>query len=315
MPRPRVTPRFVLGGLLLAAALAIAMAIAAWLILGNQSPEPVIQGRSAGSWMTDLVSNDAARSAPARDALLHAPDLSVPYLSRVLASRPDPTVASVQAAYARAWSSTIIPGFLRKLLPSPIPASDQWRLGAGMLLAELGPHATSAVPALARTLADPREELVVLAATTLGQTGPAGRPALAHLASLIASRMPEARHAAVEALVRLGDPSGETLPLLTPMLQDPDGGTRSCAAVALWLAHRQPQPALDLLRNRAGPDGWRDRWYTALCLGGLRDLATPAIPHLEALLDDDDDRVRAQAGRALQDIRTSPTPATSTAVP
>lgn len=133
-------------------------------------------------------------------------------------------------------------------------------------LANLGPGARSAVPALVRLLKDRDDNLRHLASLALdkigklsrdevpflrdalqdadanvrryatsavGKLGPDGRGALASLVPLLKDPQPEVRQNAVKALGQIGPEARSAFPALLPMLKDPDDEIALLASAAL----------------------------------------------------------------------------------
>src|SRR5262245_47175204 len=74
------------------------------------------------------------------------------------------------------------------------PEARYW---ACLVLAEIGPDAKAAVPALTKTLADKRPEVRLQAVIALGEIGPAAQPASSSLSKLLGDDFPSVRAAAV----------------------------------------------------------------------------------------------------------------------
>jgi HEAT repeat protein len=121
-----------------------------------------------------------------------------------------------------------------------------FRARAGRLLAEKGPKAVAAVPALSRALADqdlnvrfqaadalraigPGAEAAVPALVKALETFPGGTPALAGPFRYYA----DARWMAAEALGAIGTGAREAVPALRKTLTDPDPHVRGAGASAL----------------------------------------------------------------------------------
>ena len=73
------------------------------------------------------------------------------------------------------------------------------------MLAEIGPEAKAAVPALTKVLGDERAEVRLQATIALGEIGPGAAPASAPLQGLLNDQFPAVRTAAIFALGRIGD--------------------------------------------------------------------------------------------------------------
>jgi HEAT repeat protein len=113
-------------------------------------------------------------------------------------------------------------------------ADPERRLAAARGLADLGPYARDAVPALTEALTaeenDP--ELRAAIANALGLIGPAAEPALVALIESLRSPDAGLRDAALAAMRRIG-PQTKTIPALMKALEDSDLGVRGSAALSI----------------------------------------------------------------------------------
>ena len=120
------------------------------------------------------------------------------------------------------------------------------RAMSGSLLAEKGPNAIAAVPALAKALTDQDLNVRYMAATALQAIGPgaeAAVPALIKALDTFPGGTPalsgpvryyaDARSAAAAALGAIGIGAREAVPALTKTLSDADPNVRSVAASSL----------------------------------------------------------------------------------
>jgi HEAT repeat protein len=134
-------------------------------------------------------------------------------------------------------------GGLVKDLEHPNPSI---RTLAGFSLANKGPSAVAAVPALSRALADQDLNVRYSAANALRAIGPGAEAAVPALIKALATfpggspaqigpfrYYAEARWVAAEALGSIGTGAREAVPALTKTLSDPDPHVRSAAASAL----------------------------------------------------------------------------------
>jgi HEAT repeat protein len=95
------------------------------------------------------------------------------------------------------------------------------RFWACLVLAEIGPEAKAAAPALAKTLSDERPEVRLQAAIALGEIGEGAKPAATTLAQLLSDPFPAVRAAAVFALGRIGDRSAGAAIAAADRAEDP----------------------------------------------------------------------------------------------
>jgi HEAT repeat protein len=96
-----------------------------------------------------------------------------------------------------------------EVVPALIEALDhkEARYWTTLILAEIGPDAKAAVPALVKTLVDERPEVRIQTLVALGEIGPAARPAAAAAIKSLDDEYVSVRYAAAFALGRMGDPT------------------------------------------------------------------------------------------------------------
>ncbi|MGC3967485.1 MAG: HEAT repeat domain-containing protein [Pirellulales bacterium] len=152
------------------------------------------------------------------------------------------------------------------------PEAHYW---ACRILAEIGPDAKAAVPALTTTLGDERMEVRREAAIALGRIGPDSKTAAPKLIELLADADPGVRSASLWALLMSEAPAADVLPKVQPLLEDSDEMVR---VVAHWGAAK-----LD-------PNDQQAR--------------RKAIVLLLRTLRNDNPRIRAAAAQALVDLRS-----------
>jgi HEAT repeat protein len=170
-----------------------------------------------------------------------------------------------EAAYLLGWCGrSAVPTLIRLLGDQ----DDYVRVQSAQALAHLGPEAEVAVPALMTTLSDPQPGVRSSAAQALGTIGPAAREAAPLLMQILKGPMPYERQAAAFALGRIGD--ARAVGPLQGLLTEAD---------------------------------WSGRWIAARALGDLGPSAKEAIPALEMLLSDREERVRLIAAEALKKIK------------
>jgi HEAT repeat protein len=81
------------------------------------------------------------------------------------------------------------------------------RYWACLVLAEIGPDAKDAVPALIKAVSDERPEVRLQAVIALGEIGPAAKPATATVVKALQDKVQAIHFAAIFALGRIGDAS------------------------------------------------------------------------------------------------------------
>jgi HEAT repeat protein len=209
---------------------------------------------------------------------------------------------------------------------------------AGGALIRLG---AAAMPALQSKLSDPALRLAIL--EIMAALGPAAKPAVADLVTLLDDADPQCRGDAAVALGAIGADAAEGVPALQKLLGDasvPDGvryavvyalgriGPAAASAepmireltqskdelmatVAVWAALKiKPddkslfEAAVPLLRRALRAEREMARLEAAVALGDIGPAAATAIPILELVSEDDPAKpVRAAAAAAIEKIR------------
>lgn len=205
-------------------------------------------------------------------------------------------------------------GYWRDGLKSP---DAEARRRAIFALGAIGPDAGEAVPALAVILReDPDAEARQQAALALSKMAPASRAAVPALAEALADEEPFVRMNAALALSRLRAEARPAVPALIEALKDEDNRTNVgrfaatiAEAVALALGRASAGsadavPALTEALAAARTVGMREA--RARALGEVGAEARPAVPQLQALLQDKNVDVRWAAEDALRKIEGEP---------
>lgn len=307
--------------------------------------------RAAAVLALAAVGLEAEKVLPLLARALGDPDLSVrrPAAAALLAMGPEArdaagtVVGALRDADAdvRATAAAL----LARLAPLPekeaaaaetslaLAAKDENEKARQAALAALGGIASPDGPGLAalRTaLAGTNEGDSLLAASSLAKLGPRGRAAASAIETAFREGTPRLRAASAEALVRVLDDPGKTVPLLVAALKDKETDVRRAAASSLGqvgAAAGEAVPALmalleDFLCRRAafealrsiGPRSveillkaldHRERFvsgYAAERLGELGADAAEAIPRLRALSRGGERRLQRTASEALAKI-------------
>jgi HEAT repeat protein len=187
------------------------------------------------------------------------------------------------------------------------------RYQAIFALGAIGADAEEAVPSLAQImLEDPDIEARHQAAFALSKMAPASRVAVPQLAQAVESTEPHVRMNAIMALFNLNEEARPAVPALIRAVQDKQNQTnlktfhltiQSMAARTLGRASRGSDAGVAVLRTTLEETRHPEvRWAVALALGDIGPPASPAIPDLKPLLDDDAGLVREAAELALQKI-------------
>src|SRR5579883_180498 len=184
------------------------------------------------------------------------------------------------------------------------------RSEAANRLAELGPQARRAAPALTKALRDPELFVRQSAAIALGKLGPSARnPVRKEVFKALRDTDEDVRLAALEALLNLGTPDLAELPLLLDLLGKSVERQqyKPCLLIARSLALLGPkaQAAVPDLRAMLKSE---DRPVRAAALVALRKIGSPAheaAPELSEALKDNDSEMRIQTALTLLAIDTS----------
>lgn len=167
---------------------------------------------------------------------------------------------------------------------------------------EMGPEASSAIPALTRLLHN--DQTALEAATALVAIGPKSGNALT---KALESKSPEVRFRAAYALGQLGADARSAVPALLALVQNSDETdvVRTHAIWALGRIGREPALVVPVLILFLKSPNDALRSSAAFAVGGFRQDAKNAIPSLESLLDDTDESVRRWAAQSLQQIQSA----------
>lgn len=148
---------------------------------------------------------------------------------------------------------------------------------ACLLLAELGPKAQQAVPALSETLADENPVVRLEALIALGRIGEAAKPAIPKMLKALDDETEAVRFGAVFALGKMGPDAKAATKKLEALLSDDDAVLKAVSAWAL---------------SQIEPDN--------------QEREDNAVPLLVGLLTNDDDALREGAARALVELKPEP---------
>jgi len=195
---------------------------------------------------------------------------------------------------------------LTRLLDS---SDDQARWRSARALGAMGSAAESAVPVLLKHLGAPESEAPVRAqsAAALGKIGVKSDEVLNTLVLSVGDPEVHVRHAAIEALRRLGPEPSMLIPVFTQVLNDshPDVAVRAMAALADIGEAAVPA----LIEATKEP---KARHWATVVLAEMGPKAAPAVSALEKLAMDPEPEVRMQALIALGQIGDAAKPAIPT---
>ncbi|MFZ5831070.1 MAG: HEAT repeat domain-containing protein, partial [Planctomycetota bacterium] len=191
-----------------------------------------------------------------------------------------------------------LPLFL-KLIEQGDPALRHRALNA---LADAGEEA---VPFLIE--ATKNEKAAYWAVLVLADIGPKAKDAVPALTALLNSQAPEVRREAILALAAIGEAAAPSTPQIAKMLGDEHAA--AAATYALVQIGKVPNDALPTIRANSKAE---DKVLRAVSLwalarsDGSKETMTEAAGSLIDLLKDPDQRVRQAAARALSDLKPGP---------
>ena len=243
---------------------------------------------------------------------------------------------SAYAPFAKAWSQALLGGLAQLWGPQVFVQAltdESVRMGeaAAHALAEIGPQAVDAVPALLQALMN--EEDAGLRQAVSDALGAIGSEAVPALVQALADEDERVRNAAARALKDVGPQAVDAVPALIQALGDPDDDVGLAAASALGDVGPEAIPMLVealgerdanarrgaiLALGRIGPEAkeaapliiraleeeseWLVRSSAAYALGSMQPDASEAVPALIQALGDESEYVRAAAADALGDF-------------
>jgi HEAT repeat protein len=122
---------------------------------------------------------------------------------------------------------------------------------------------------------------------------------VADLVADLRSKNPSVSDQAVRQFVMMGEPA---VPVLIPMLKDPETRVRSAAASALWGLGPAKRAAVPALAEALADADDGVRLNVAMALESTGPAAAPAVPALARAVRDRDGNVRLWAAKALTRI-------------
>lgn len=245
--------------------------------------------------------NPRVQSAALKGLIELEPDPAklVPILSGVLCQGEKQLVDEAFEAVA-AMGDAATPALIEAL------KSPEACLRATALLAQLGPKAGVAAPALAAALGDPNPEVRREALFALASMGPEAAPALAAITKALDDPEMPVRAIAAYALGSIGEGAKGAIPKLRTELQSSDPVVRVAAAWALvHITSNVSQVAsevLPVLTEGLKNDVVAVRRGSAEALGHLGKVARGAEGALKVAARDEDETVRKAALAALEQL-------------
>lgn len=195
------------------------------------------------------------------------------------------------------------------------PDDHRAHADAASRLADLGPQATDAVPALCKALSNGSDDARSGAAEALGKIRTQANVAVPALAAALTAENPTVRRRAIHSLQAYGADAKPAVPALHKALRDSDGSVRSAAAETLWNLECDIDAVMPTLNDLLEKDRSEyDRWFAAHALGKIGPAAKAAIPHLTASLTEKSVNLRVGAADALWKVTGQAEPALGTLI-
>ena len=269
----------------------------------------------------------ASEATPALVRLLNDPEqpplprlAAIEALGRIGPAHPDalPAViavlessAEVQdgAAFERRVAAAEILELVGDSAAAAVPAlmkaaanqSELLRRAAVNTLGMIGPLAEPAVPLLVDIMIfDESLDVRDLAATALGRIGRTGERALAQL---LADPELDVRQRAANGLDQLTGASESTIQRLQSATTDESAQVRIAAAAALWKATADPELVVPTALDGLTVEEREARMQAVVLLRLIGTRASPWLPELQTLTEDERHYVRQAARRAVRGIQ------------
>jgi HEAT repeat protein len=241
---------------------------------------------------------------------------------------------AADAPFAKAWSQALLGGLAQlwgpqTLIQALMDESVRVREAAANALAESGPQAVDAVPALIQALRNEEQDWALreAASDALGAIGAEAVPALIEALSdedervrgaavgalrdmgpqasdaipaLVQTLRDENDDVSMDAATALGEIGPQAIPALIEVVGDRDAQVRRGAIVALGFIGPEAKEAAPLIIQALGEDEeWLVRSGAANALGWIKPDASEAVPALVQALGDESQYVRSGAADAL----------------
>jgi endoglucanase len=200
---------------------------------------------------------------------------------------------------------------------SALLKDPEWtiRKNAAISLADRGPEAEPAMPALVEALSDEEWQVREPAAKALASIGPASQPAVPMLIKALSDEEWLIRESAAQALTAIGPSSQPAIPALIEALSDEEWHVRESAAQALGAIGTASQPAIPALTKALSDEEWQVREPAMLALAAIAPDDPDVLAALQASLNDPEDHVRRAAAKALKMIDIANRPLDSATSP
>ncbi|MEB3292145.1 MAG: HEAT repeat domain-containing protein [Synechococcales bacterium] len=179
------------------------------------------------------------------------------------------------------------------------------RLTSAQTLGAIGARAKAAVPELMIALKDPNEAVRMGATAAINKLGPIAKAAIPGLMEALSDTSPGVRSNAIFALASMGSEAKVALPHLMEALTDPDPDIRKGAIAALGRLGKEAKPAVAGLAQLLHDPDAVVRLNALTALGRIGADAEAAVPDLQKLLQSSDREMRSFAALALGRVGTS----------
>ena len=158
------------------------------------------------------------------------------------------------------------------------------------------------LPALLNTLSDPDEDVRLLVLKILWETNADDESTLSATIRDLGDSSRTIRLVAAGFVTRFGEKAKEAIPILKSWIGSEDRYSHVTAlGTILWIDKSEADALIPLLIDALEFDGM-EQWLAIIQLESLGELALPAVPALERLVDEGDTTICWQASDALYEI-------------
>ena len=286
------------------AIVALAAASAAFFVFGPSKPEPLYQGRPVSFWIEQMGGRRVQGSfvpLPPNDetwkAFSRTNQDALPFLIATLKARQP-----LRDVLVARWRP-ILPRKIAAGLPLRDYPVEFAKASALFAISRMGPNAREAVPALINALTDKQTRIRHAAADALGKVGPAAMNALP---ALVVRSLRDAdfqvRLAALDSSNRIAPDEQRFLSSLSVSLTDKHKAVRFRAAELLLAKNRESTALFLTLTGLLREPDARDRWHAIELLRKAGPEAAVVVPALIERLKDENNRVRGLAAIVLGEV-------------
>ena len=253
--------------------------------------------RRAARLEPPLAWDERARAARALGAIGPESAWALPYLAQALQDRYNGVSESAATAMGQIGKASV-PYLIRSITEDP-----SHRRSVLNALAQVGPDAEIAVPAVVECLSDGDEFVRSRADYALRAIG---APWIKRLDEAILHGPSDARIAAAKELSLIYPPSVQTAKSLLSMMNDPSAAARRQAAESLGIIRPYHSQTVPVLIRALSDESVQVREAAATALGRLGLRASPSLASLTNSLADSDERVRLAAKESIARIESAP---------